>query len=412
MITTMHSNQNASPPRVEVITSVQRRRRWPTAEKIRLVEETMQPGMSVSYVARRAGVAPSLLFNWRRRMLEGGLQAVQADEDVVGTSRVRELERRVRELERLLGRKTMEVEISQGSARRRAGKKTELAAAIMERSEGRFAMKAVADTLAVARSNLIERVSRRAKSRRPYRKAGDNELLALIRRLVDERPTYGYRRIRRLINRQRKANGKPPVNGKRVLRIMQANKLTLERHTGRRPGRTHDGVVIALRSNIRWCSDHFELACRNGEIVRVLFAIDACDREVMGWLATSAGISGEMVRDLMIACVERRFGISKAAHPVEWLSDNGSAYIAKDTLDTATALGLKLCFTPVRSPESNGIAEAFVKTFKRDYARLSILPDAKTVIALLPAWFEDYNEVHPHSGLKFLSPREFLRLSA
>jgi transposase len=111
MIMTMHSDQNGSPPRVEVITSIQRRRRWPTAEKMRLVEETMQPGMSVSYVARRAGVAPSLLFNWRRRMLEGGLQAVQADEDVVGTSRVCELERRVRELERPLGRKTMEVEI-------------------------------------------------------------------------------------------------------------------------------------------------------------------------------------------------------------------------------------------------------------------------------------------------------------
>ena len=62
---------------------------------------------------------------------------------------------------------------------------------------------------------------------------------------MDERPTYGYRRIRRLIKRQRKADGKPPVNGKRVLRIMQANKLMLERHTGRRPGRTHDGVVIA-----------------------------------------------------------------------------------------------------------------------------------------------------------------------
>ena len=118
-------------------------------------------------------------------------------------------------------------------------------------------------------------------------------------------------------------------NGKRVLRIMQANKLTLERHTSRRPGRAHDGVVIALRSNIRWCSDHSELVCRNGEIVRVLFAIDACDREVMAWLATSAGISGEMVRDLMVACVERRFGISKPAHPVEWLSDNGSAYIAR-----------------------------------------------------------------------------------
>ena len=68
-------------------------------------------------------------------------------------------------------------------------------------------MKAVADTLAVARSNLIELVSRRAKSRRPYRKAGDNELLALIRRLVDERPTYGYRRIRRLIWKRSTSRG-------------------------------------------------------------------------------------------------------------------------------------------------------------------------------------------------------------
>jgi hypothetical protein len=59
----------------------------------------------------------------------------------------------------------------------------------------------------------------------------------------------------------------------------------------------------------------------------------------------------------------------------------------------------------VRSPESNGIAETFVKTFKRDYARLSSLPDAATVIALLPAWFENYSEVHPHSGLKLLYPK-------
>jgi Integrase core domain len=86
-------------------------------------------------------------------------------------------------------------------------------------------------------------------------------------------------------------------------------------------------------------------------------------------------------------------GSPRRRHPVEWLSDNGSAYI-----DTATALGLKLCFTPVRSPESNGIAEAFVKTFKRDYAQLSILSDAETVIALLPAWFEDYTCISPRAA--------------
>ncbi len=107
----MSTDPFAPSPRAEVITSVQRRRRWSTAEKVRLVEEAMQPGSSVSFVARRYGLSPSLLFTWKRRMLEGGREAVQANEDVVGTSKVRELEKRVRDLERLLGRKTMEVEI-------------------------------------------------------------------------------------------------------------------------------------------------------------------------------------------------------------------------------------------------------------------------------------------------------------
>lgn len=111
MIMTMISDPNFPKPRVEVITSVQRRRRWSVAEKVRLVEETMQPGHSVSLVARRAGISPSQLFAWKRRMLEGGTVAVQADEDVVAASRIRELEKRVRDLERMLGKKTMEAEI-------------------------------------------------------------------------------------------------------------------------------------------------------------------------------------------------------------------------------------------------------------------------------------------------------------
>ena len=111
MSTTMSNASDVSFARVDVITSVQRRRRWSTAEKVRLVEEAMQPGTSVSYVARHAGISPSQLFAWKRRMLEGGQTGVQADEDVVGTSRVRYLIKRVRDLERLLGRTTMEAEI-------------------------------------------------------------------------------------------------------------------------------------------------------------------------------------------------------------------------------------------------------------------------------------------------------------
>src|SRR5215471_14279637 len=97
--------------RVEVITGVARQRRFSTELELAVVAETMQPGMSISYVARRHGLSPSLLFRWRRLMSEGGKEAVRADDAVVAASEVRHLEERVRELERLLGRKTMEVEI-------------------------------------------------------------------------------------------------------------------------------------------------------------------------------------------------------------------------------------------------------------------------------------------------------------
>jgi len=97
--------------RVELLAGVQRRRRYTLEEKLAAVTEASQPGMSISFVARRRGISPSLLFGWRRRMAEGGKEAVRADEEVVASSKVRELERRVRELERVLGKKTLENEI-------------------------------------------------------------------------------------------------------------------------------------------------------------------------------------------------------------------------------------------------------------------------------------------------------------
>jgi Integrase core domain/HTH-like domain len=173
-------------------------------------------------------------------------------------------------------------------------------------------MKAVTGTLGVTRSNLAERVSGVRHPRGPQSREGDLELAAEIRRLVDARPTYGYRRIAALLKRQRRAAGLPVVNAKRAHR----------------------------------------------------------------------------------------------------LTDNGSIFAAARTLETATAPGLSPCFTPVESPESNGMAEAFVRTFKRDYVRVSAIPDAATALAAIEGWINDYNEVHPHSRLGFRSPSEYIRAMA
>ncbi len=108
----MSMTSNSHPPQqIEVITSVQRRRRWSTQEKLEIVEESELSGLSVSAVARKHGVSPSLLFTWRRLAREGKLSAIKAGEEVVAASEVRQLKAKIRELERILGKKTLENEI-------------------------------------------------------------------------------------------------------------------------------------------------------------------------------------------------------------------------------------------------------------------------------------------------------------
>ena len=162
--------------------------------------------------------------------------------------------------------------------------------------------------------------------------------------------------------------------------------------------------MAANESDVRWCSNCLELSCDNGEKVRVAFALDFCYREIMSWVATTIGIDAALVGDLMMQAVENRFGPDgKPPKPIEWLTDNGSCYTAAETRSFAKQLGLK----PVTSPQSNGMAESFVKTLKRDIAKLADRPDSQTVMALLPKWFDDYNSYHPHSALGYVPAKLF-----
>jgi transposase len=111
--------------RIELITGTVRRRHWTTEQKLQIIEESFQPGESVSSAARRRGVAPNLLYRWRRLMTEGGAAAV-GFEPVVGSSEMRRLEDRIRDLERLLGRKTMEIEILREALAKSESKKPSL----------------------------------------------------------------------------------------------------------------------------------------------------------------------------------------------------------------------------------------------------------------------------------------------
>ncbi len=153
-----------------------------------------------------------------------------------------------------------------------------------------------------------------------------------IHAIVADMPSYGYRRVGAPLRRAALAERRPPPNHKRVYRIMKAHGLLLQRHAGGVEAHHHDGRIAVDRSNLRWCSDGFELGCDNGEKVRVAFALDCCDREAISFVATTEGIKGEDVRDLMTVAIEARFGpVNRLPAVIEWLTDNGSGYIAGET---------------------------------------------------------------------------------
>ncbi|HCO6212087.1 TPA: IS3 family transposase, partial [Escherichia coli] len=390
----------------------EKRRRRTTQEKIAIVQQSFEPGMTVSLVARQHGVAASQLFLWRKQYQEGSLTAVAAGEQVVPASELAAAIKQIKELQRLLGKKTMENELLKEAVEYGRAKKVDSARALIARGWG---VSLVSRCLRVSRAQLhvILRRTDDWKDGRRSRHSDDTDVLLRIHHVIGELPTYGYRRVWALLRRQAELDGMPAINAKRVYRIMRQNALLLERKPAVPPSkRAHTGKVAVKESNQQWCSDGFEFRCDNGEKLRVTFALDCCDREALHWAVTTGGFDSETVQDVMLGAVERRFGNELPASPVEWLTDNGSCYRANETRQFARMLGLEPKNTAVRSPESNGIAESFVKTIKRDYISIMPKPDGLTAAKNLAEAFEHYNEWHPHSALGYRSPREYLRQRA
>ncbi|EIX9504718.1 IS3 family transposase [Klebsiella pneumoniae] len=390
----------------------EKRRRRTTQEKIAIVQQIFEPGMAVSLVTRHHSVAARQLFLWRKQYQKGSLTAVAAGEQVVSASELAAAMKQIKEVQRLLGKKTMENELLKEAVEYGRGKKVDSARALIARGWG---VSLVSRCLRVSRAQLhvILRRTDDWKDGRRSRHTDDTDVLRRIHHVIGELPTYGYRRVWALLRRQAELDGMPAINAKRVYRIMRQNALLLERKPAVPPSkRAHTGRVAVKESNQRWCSDGFEFRCDNGEKLRVTFALDCCDREALHWAVTTGGFDSETVQDVMPGAVERRFGNELPASPVEWLTDNGSCYRANETRQFARMLGLEPKNTAVRSPESNGIAESFVKTIKRDYISIMPKPDGLTAAKNLAEAFEHYNEWHPHSALGYRSPREYLRQRA
>jgi putative transposase len=171
--------------------------------------------------------------------------------------------------------------------------------------------------------------------------------------------------------------------------------------------RRHEGRVSVLEPNRRWASDITGIKAWNGEKGRLAVIIDCADRMVLAWRFGPRMVSEEP-QEMVREAVFQRFGNETwKAQNLEFLSDNGPEYACRKLRHVLQGFGMIVCRTPRRSPESNGLAEAFFGSFKRDYVYQGELESREAVARQIPVWIEDYNQIAPHSALGMKAPAKF-----
>ena len=270
----------------------------------------------------------------------------------------------------------------------------------------------VCQALEVSRFSLYYQPKSRLKMGQYNSMSEDSAVLQQIKAVLDKRRSYGYKRVTALVNKERLKKGLCVLNKKRIYRIMKRDGLLFARNSYvAQSNRSHTGKVMTLHSNTRWCSDCFEIHCFNGEKVYVSFILDCHDRECIAYKACFKPLIKRDIQEVMVMALEKRFKAEKAPRVIEFLTDRGSVYRSEETIRLGRLLGLRSCFTAPYSPQSNGMAEAFVKTIKRDYVYVNDCDTAQNVAKRLKNWIFDYNNEAPHSGLGMKSPVEYQKLT-
>lgn len=215
--------------------------------------------------------------------------------------------------------------------------------------------------------------------------------------------SYGYRRIHALLKRQGLI-----CNAKTVWRVLRRQGwLATGRLRRERSGRRHEGRVQVAEPNCRWASDISGIRAWDGQKGRLAVIIDCADRMVLCWRFAKT-ITAEDLAEMLREAIYQRFGEARQqARGIEFLSDNGPEYVSHRFQPFVRAMGLIPCHTPRRSPQSNGLVEAFFGSFKRDYVYQACLESLEDVKRQLPGWIEHYNHKAPHSALEMRSPAEF-----
>ena len=232
----------------------------------------------------------------------------------------------------------------------------------------------------------------------------DAEVIPVLVELAGRFPTYGYRRLKVLVERKL---GRP-VNAKRIRRLMHEENLVTAQRVERARPRPHPREVEATGPNQVWQMDFTKVLV--GSTWFWLFVVlDRFTREIVGWSFTRYGRAKEVIAVLDPAIMER-FPDGVRGAKLKIASDNGSAFIAERVQSFARHLELELMRTRVRYPEGNGRCERVIRTIKEEEVWLNEYDTIEHAQKRLAEFIEFYNAERIHSALRYLSPRQYAAL--
>lgn len=370
-----------------------RYRRYSAEFKREQIERITCGDVMAAELSRELGIAHSQLQRWKYLLSKGGETAVASDEDVVPVSELRAAQQRIRELERALGRKQMAIEIFEAAQdemkKSRIGTECRSADGAPRKSHLRHLGHQARHGVSPAhRAGATVREGRRSRGGGVHHdgRAGARELW--------RSPRDGGRES--ILRHDVQSEAHPARDGAVRLDPAAPREAAFNTRASRHRRRP--------RSNERWSSDAIDNTCWNGDVVQAAIALDCCDRECLAYVAAGRALTGADVRPLLARAVQHRFGDARPPQSLQWLSDNGSMYTALETVIAVERLGLTPITTPVCSPASNGISEAFHHTLRRDYLAGADLSRAAAVLDQIPQWIADYHHFAPHSSLGMRSP--------
>ncbi len=261
-----------------------------------------------------------------------------------------------------------------------------------------YSLRRICGVAGVSRSSL-----RPGASRTQRRRAADPELEQKVKVLIQEHPSYGYRRVWALLRFRLGLN----VNRKRIYGLLKRKRWLVHQRVRTPRPRVKGWVSRTARSNQRWAMDLTHVNCGVDGWAHLVAVIDCCDRELIGWEFALRGRAKEAECAIEEACI-KRFGTLRplGATPV-LRSDNGLIFQSRRFRSACRDYRLRQEFITPYTPEQNGIIERFFRSLKEECVwqkPFKTFPEAKREIA---QWIEWYNAGRPHQSLGYKSPREY-----